>query len=174
MDIKEFTKPKKKDIPRTKPGVSYSFTFTTIPKGQPRMRHFLRKGKIIDGSAWQAIGKYTPDTANEFKADLKVAAIDAGLLNKNLHGAIHLTITFEMPRPQSHINNNGMVKPGYPKHFHESKPDLDNIVKAAKDALSDIHAWVDDDLVAKTTVEKVYAAHNTAPQTHISIFILDN
>lgn len=172
--IQSFTRKKKKDVPRTKPGESYSFSFVTVPKGQPRMRHYLRKGKVADIGAWQAIGKYTPDTANEFKADLKIAAIEAGLMNKNLHGAIKLEVTFEMPRPKTQHNADGSLKPTAPKLYHEATPDLDNITKACKDALSDIRAWVDDSLVAKEILEKVYAEPNTAPQTHVCITVLDN
>lgn len=174
ISIASLAKPKKKDIPRSPAGLVFEFEFETIPKGQPRLRHFLRKGNYEDWESWKKIGTYTPSVAKQFKQDISIAAINAGLKGKLLHAAIQVEMEFQMPRPQSHLRADGTVKPGYPKHWTESKPDLDNIEKALLDALTDTQVWVDDDLVCKVIKSKVYSHPDSEPTTKVKITTLEN
>jgi Holliday junction resolvase RusA-like endonuclease len=159
-------RPKKKDCPITEGGHKYRFSFVTTPKGQPRMRHYINKNP----EAFQRVLKFTPDTADAFKLDVKMAAIEAGLKNKLLNCPIRLSITYQMPRPDSHFDSKGNLKKGFNTTDHIGKPDMDNIIKATKDALSDVWVWVDDCSVSRYgEMLKIYAPPQTAPETTITI-----
>lgn len=163
-------KPKKKDLPTTEAGLVWEFSFVTTPKGQPRMRHYLNKNP----NAFFKISKFTPDTADAFKLDVKQAAIEAGLKNKLLNCPIKLSVLYQMPRPNSHFTSKGELKKGFASTDHIGKPDLDNIIKATKDALSDIWVWVDDCCVSRYgDIRKLYAPPQTAPETTIRIETLE-
>jgi Holliday junction resolvase RusA-like endonuclease len=158
-------KPKKKDLPITPAGKVWEFTFVTTPKGQPRQQHFVVKG--ADGYKSAA---FTPDVADAFKFDIKAAAINAGLKNLLIKAPIRLSITYRMPRPDSHFNTKGELKKEHNTVDHIGKPDMDNIIKATKDALSDIWVWSDDAMVSRYgEMLKIYAPPQTAAETTIRI-----
>jgi Holliday junction resolvase RusA-like endonuclease len=117
---------------------------------------------------------YTPATADDFKAAVKQAATEAGLYNKLLEGPLGLVLTFRMPRPKNHFGsgkNARALKESAPS-WHTVKPDLDNIEKALKDALSDIRAWGDDCQVCKVAKEKIYVEGMEAPVSSVEIYEL--
>lgn len=116
-----------------------------IPKAQPRPKAF-RTGKFVK--------MMTPNTADDWKQSVKDAWGELGIptLPKD---PIKVTMIFIMPRPRAHFRTNGEVKPTAPD-WHTVKPDIDNLVKAVFDALSDTGAWPDDTIVAKTDAEKQY------------------
>ena len=121
------------------------------PKGQPRPK-FCRRGAFVHA--------YTPATADDFKQACRAAARSAGLSHKRLEGPIGLTVIFMMPRPASHFGsgkNSETLKPAAPRGWHTQKPDLDNIEKALKDALSDEGVWVDDCQVCKCSKTKTWS-----------------
>jgi len=63
-----------------------------------------------------------------------------------IKGPVFLSLTFVMPRPKSNKNQ-----------FHTVRPDLDNLAKAAMDALTDAGAWRDDSQVCSLNLVKIYA-----------------
>lgn len=139
-----------------------SFRVRCTPVGQPRA-----KAARIGGF----VRMYTPNTANDFKGAVQAAAIEAGLLNKLLEGPIRLRLVFRMPRPKSHFGtgkNSSKLKDSA-AYWHTTKPDLDNIEKALKDALSDIRAWRDDCQVCSVEKCKVYVEGLEAPVSDVSI-----
>lgn len=141
---------------------SYSFKVLADPKGQPRARA-SRMGGFIR--------MYTPPTANDFKGAVKAAAAEAGLYNENIEGPIALKLVFRMPRPKAHFGtgkNSSKLKDSAP-YWHTAKPDLDNIEKALKDALSDIRAWRDDCQVCEVSKVKVYVEGLEAPVSDVTI-----
>jgi Holliday junction resolvase RusA-like endonuclease len=69
---------------------------------------------------------------------------------------VRLSVSFLMPRPKSHLRANGEEKDSAPQH-HTSKPDLDNLVKATKDALTTAQVWTDDSLVTICHSSKGYS-----------------
>lgn len=141
---------------------SFSFQVCCTPKGQPRAKA-ARVGGFIR--------MYTPATANDFKGAVQAAAIQAGLMNKLLEGPISLSLVFRLPRPKGHFRtgkNAGQLKDSAP-YWHTSKPDLDNIEKALKDALSDIRAWRDDCQVCSVTKSKIYVEGLEAPVSDVAI-----
>jgi len=122
------------------------------PKGQPRPRACIR-GKRA--------GVYDPGTAAEWKKAIaeawhsKVAPENAPAF-RPFETALFVSLSFYMPRPKSHYNAKGLLKPSAPE-FHTSKPDVDNLQKAVLDALTDVGAWTDDKLVCRSMTRREWA-----------------
>ena len=74
-------------------------------------------------------------------------------------GALALSVTFYLPRPKS-----------LPKRVteHVTRPDLDKLVRAVKDALTKV-AWQDDGQVVHVNATKRFAAVGAAPHAQIRI-----
>jgi Holliday junction resolvase RusA-like endonuclease len=76
---------------------------------------------------------------------------------------VWLNVVFIFPRPKS-------AKKAGP--FKGTKPDLDNLVKAVKDALTHARWWTDDGRVARSIQEKRFATDGEACGAEISAGIL--
>lgn len=122
------------------------------PKAQPRVRAFARKM----GNGKFAARVYDPGTAEAWKSQIAEAA--KPFIERTITNPVRLKLEFFMPRPKSHFGKKGL-KPNAPQ-FHVSKPDLDNMEKAIKDALTQIHMWQDDCQVIGVTKRKHYAQDN--------------
>lgn len=107
----------------------FLFDVTPLAKGRPR---FTRQGRC-----------YTPAATRSFEERLKQAAIFSWR-KAPLTGPLALKVTFSFPRPKS-------VKRPYPV----SRPDLDNYLKAALDALNGV-LWVDDAQMVDILARKRY------------------
>jgi Holliday junction resolvase RusA-like endonuclease len=55
-----------------------------------------------------------------------------------------------------------------PRLHKDSKPDSDNVYKAATDALNGL-LWIDDAQIAKSVIEKIIAAGDEQPRTEIVV-----
>lgn len=77
-----------------------------------------------------------------------------------LQGPLCLTLTFVMPRPQSHFRANGTLKYDSPK-WHTCKPDRTKLMRALEDALTGI-CWIDDTQVVTGMAEKIYGEKSGA------------
>ena len=122
------------------------------PMGQPRPRAFARKM----GNAFVA-RVYEGGSAEGWKSEIALAAREF-IPKEKIAGPIHLTLHFFIPRPKSHYGtgkNAKVLKPSAPM-YHTSKPDADNLTKAACDALTRIGMWEDDDQVVVWDGRKVY------------------
>ncbi len=117
--------------------------------GQPRPRACIRG---------RHAGMYDPGTANDYKTAVKKAAREAAS-GHVFDGPVHLSVAVVFERPKSHLRANGDTKPSAPT-FHVSKPDLDNIVKAVEDAITDSGIWTDDSLVVRITASKRWGQGN--------------
>jgi len=124
------------------------------PIAQPRVRACIR-GKHA--------GVYDPGTANEWKNNVMSCGTTAAYRPDNatkfeiMTGPVRLTLHFYLPRPKHHSRSNGELKPTAPS-WHTSKPDLDNLTKAVKDAITQIGViWADDSQVGISWSEKIYA-----------------
>jgi Holliday junction resolvase RusA-like endonuclease len=69
--------------------------------------------------------------------------------------ALHLTVTFMMPRPSGHWSAKGGVKPSAPAH-PAKKPDLDKLLRCTCDALTGL-VYDDDSRVVQTSALKSWA-----------------
>lgn len=123
------------------------------PKGQPRPRAFAR---VIGGKAVARV--YDAGTAEGWKS-LIAEAVRPHLPPEPLACPLRLSVTFYMPRPKSHYRGGKVergVRDGIPE-AHTGKPDLDNMLKAVKDALSQVGLWADDCQVCEYgKIEKRY------------------
>lgn len=117
-----------------------------VPKAQPRPRACAR-GKFVT--------MYDPGTARLWKATVK-NGIRAVWNGQPYGGPLHVTIGFLMPRPKWHLTPKGKLKLTAPYH-HTGKPDVDNLAKAALDAMTDLGVWRDDSQVSHLEVLKVYS-----------------
>jgi Holliday junction resolvase RusA-like endonuclease len=136
---------------------SISFVVFEKAVGQPRPRACIRG---------RHAGMYDPGTANDYKAAVRKAAAAAASASGHVFdGPVRLSADIAFERPKSHIKSNGDVKLSAP-FAHVSKPDLDNILKAIKDAITNSGIWTDDSLVVRITASKTWGYMN---QTTINI-----
>lgn len=142
--------------------MSCSFFVPGIPIAQPR--HKIAKG-ANQKFAKAYIDKEHP--VHHFKAAVMMAARDAKALP--LVGPIMLFVEARFPRQASKVWKNKAM----PRYPHVTRPDLDNIVKAVKDALNGI-CWADDSQVSNLSASKVHVAWNEACGTHVSVIALDD
>jgi crossover junction endodeoxyribonuclease RusA len=138
--------------------MSRTFRFMVVgePKGQPRARAFARKV----GNAFTA-RVYNPATAEGWKNAIAISARDAGLDGVMMQGPIILNVHCYFARPKSHYGtgkNATLLKSAYQYETRKiSKPDLDNVMKAVKDCLSQIGAWKDDSQVCYESISKEWS-----------------
>jgi len=138
--------------------LSIEFVAYGTPKGQPRVRAFVR-GKHA--------GVYDPGTADNWKSTVRLAAKEAWD-GRQFKGAVRLTVLAHLPRPAVHIRSNGTPKDWAP-FYHTGKPDCDNIAKAIMDALTTIGIWEDDTQVACLVMSKTYVNPPTPAHAVIRI-----
>src|SRR5574343_1602814 len=101
------------------------FWISTIPSGQQRPR-FYRRGNFV--------GTYDAKESKGYKLDIKYQVMDAHPIK--MQGPLTMTVDFMMPRPKAHYNAKGLKKDA--PHYHEKKPDIDNLIKALLDSVSGI------------------------------------
>ena len=79
---------------------------------------------------------------------------------ERLDEPVLLACTFYMQRLKGHYGtgkNHGKLKPNAPR-FVSVTPDLDKLIRAVQDGITDAGLWRDDSLVAVIYAQKVYAA----------------
>ena len=130
------------------------FSVPGVPIAQPRI-----KATAIGGYA----RVYTPKTADAYKASVAIAFKTAYGGNP-IDGPVHVSIEFVMSRPKSMI----WRKREMPSEWHTKKPDIDNLAKAAIDALYGL-AWIDDSQVCSMSITKRIASGSESPNTTIRI-----
>lgn len=151
-----------------------SIQVNTIPVGQPRAKAQRMPGFIKI---------YTPRKADQFKADVRRAALKAWNGVK-LEGPLLLRGLCVMPRPQRHfrsVKKQPVLKADAP-YWHTDTPDIDNLAKAAMDSLSDhlvsgitdAGLWHDDAQVARLDISKIYTPHDWQPAALVNIYQLTN
>jgi Holliday junction resolvase RusA-like endonuclease len=115
----------------------YDIHVRGLPKAQPRPRVVKDTGHI-----------YTPNTAKDWKE--LVTAECMAHRQPEINEPVRLTVCFYFPLPK---RLNG-------KNFspHVSKPDIDNLLKAVQDAMTEAKVWIDDAVVFSVVTEKWYSA----------------
>lgn len=122
-----------------------------VPVAQPRTK---ARAVVAGGRAYARV--YTPKGAVQpWKERVAVAALQARqegcFVGTGVPVQLRLRLVF--PRPKARVWKRRKM----PAEWHTSKPDVDNVLKAVKDALSGV-LWQDDRQVCAVTVEKVIAA----------------
>jgi Holliday junction resolvase RusA-like endonuclease len=137
-------------------GQALKLTVYTVPVAQPRQRMTIVAGHVHN---------YTPadSPVNTYKADLRRAVRDAGL-SQVIDAPVRLTWRAYLPRPKRLMRRSDPDGP-VP---HTSKPDLDNIAKATRDALNRL-AWRDDSLLYEETGAKYYCEKDGLPRVELEI-----
>lgn len=105
-----------------------------VAQGRPRA---FRRGSFI--------GMYDPKKSKDWKSTVARQAVQQGA--SMLSGALKMDLIFFMPRPKSLSKK--II-------YHTKKPDLDNLVKAIKDALEGI-CYKNDSQVVESSEKKIYA-----------------
>lgn len=121
-----------------------SFRVVGNPKAQPRVKAFRRGNHA---------GVYTPATAQGWKEAIKIVAMDVGIQGKLWDCPIELRVEFYLPRPKSRKKDTWVT----------TKPDLDNLDKSLRDALTDICVWRDDSQVVCGYSVKLYETDDEPP-----------
>lgn len=138
--------------------MNLDFFVAGIPKAQPRVKAFVRGGHA---------GVYTPDGAETWKQEVRRQAV-ANALESILTGPIRVELDFFLPRPKAHLKKDGFPKPKTPV-WHCKKPDLDNLIKAVTDAITDTQlVWLDDSQICEITATKTYSMSASGCSVRIS------
>jgi crossover junction endodeoxyribonuclease RusA len=134
------------------------FFVAGIPKAQPRVKAFVRGGHA---------GVYTPDSAESWKQAVRQQAV-ANASESLITGPIRLELDFFLPRPKAHLDKHGIPKSKSPV-WHCKKPDLDNLIKAVADAITDTQkVWLDDSQICEITGTKTYALYQSGCSVSIN------
>lgn len=131
-----------------------SFFVSGKPIAQPRPKVTVRGGR---GHA------YVPEDHPVHDWRELVRTYAAGNVDDPFTERLTLTLWFYMPRPKSHCGtgkNSTQLKASAPE-FHTTRPDLDNLVKAVKDAMEGV-AYEDDKQVSHIEACKVWAVPGDA------------
>lgn len=128
-----------------KPPMQIVINVKGLPIAQPRHRAACRGGfpKL-----------YIPKdhAVHEWKNEVMHAA--AKVTNVTIEGAIKVDCLFVFPSPKSKKSQTG--------NYKFSKPDIDNLLKAVFDALTDGGVWGDDSQVVEIHSAKMYGDEPSA------------
>jgi crossover junction endodeoxyribonuclease RusA len=135
-------------------------TLTFTMQGTP-----VSQGSMVRTSYGMRHSK--PMAINVFRDQVAQAVTKTGISDLPLAGALTMTVTFVLPRPKS-----------APKRriWPEVKPDLDKLVRALCDALTQCGAWGDDAQLIKLTATKIYVGNSdvlTVPGLIVEVNTLD-
>lgn len=122
-----------------------------LPDGQKRPRGFQRGGRIIFWSPTSAWRELVYGRALESRPTVP------------FDGPLQLKTIFYFPRPES-IKKSVVWK--------STKPDLDNLLKAVMDALTQARWWKDDGRVARVVMEKRFVGDGEASGALIEVAAL--
>lgn len=123
-----------------------SVTIPGIPAPQGSKRH-VGNGILVESSK----------RLKPWRADA-IAAIQEQQAKHNqpqYTGPVHIIVIFRFPRPKSHFNKSGL-KPSAP-FPHITRPDLDKLLRALLDAMTQSGIIRDDSQVYNLEALKVYA-----------------
>lgn len=120
-----------------------------VPKGRPR---FTKTGRV-----------YTPAKTKEYEKAVAAYAREKWKQQPTTN-EVFLEVVFYLHRPQRLMRN---YLPEGPVPC-PCKPDLDNLIKAIKDALNGI-LWADDGQVTKILASKYYHEKQGQPRIEIQV-----
>lgn len=88
-----------------------------------------------------------------------------------IEGPVALSVVFSFPRPKSHFNKSGLTTKA-PRR-HQSKPDLDKLIRALGDGVAtDANLLKDDSQIVSINAEKRYCVGNEQPGALVTIMLL--
>lgn len=122
------------------------------PVAQPRARAVAFAGRAR---------MYDPGTAKPWRERIAVALL-ASRPAEPLLCPVALWLTFYLRRPKSHLLSKGGLCKGAPL-MPVGKPDIDNLVKAVQDELTQLSVWRDDSQLVQLTARKLYCLDGQKP-----------
>lgn len=122
-----------------------------LPAPQGSKRH-VGRGILVESSS-----KVGP-----WREAVVAAATNQGAANKNMDGPLKVDVSFYFPRPKAHFSASGQLKASAP-FVHAVTPDLDKVVRATLDALTQAAVITDDARVQEIQARKLYATSDRAP-----------
>jgi crossover junction endodeoxyribonuclease RusA len=128
-----------------------SFTVRGLPAAQGSARAFVRNGHAH--IATHANETNTPLGA--WRAAIRTEGQKAMGTAAPLDGPLSVDVVFTMPRPKSHYRANGQLKPTAPV-YHTGKPDLDKLLRALFDGLTNVVVREDCLIAMLRRAAKVY------------------
>jgi len=72
------------------------------------------------------------------------------------HGPVSVEVVFRMPRPKSHYRADGRLKETAPL-WTWKRPDIDKLLRAVLDGMTDAGVWTDDSQVVGVQAAKYYS-----------------
>ena len=130
-------------------GCPGEIAFTVFGVAVPKAR--ARTVKLPNGQ----ISSYTPAKTREWERWIRAQAVVVKP-PEPLDGPLTLEATFYLPRPKSVPRS---------RRYPEVKPDLDNLLKAVKDALRGL-IYLDDSRIVEVRARKLYDA---APRVEVRV-----
>lgn len=136
-----------------------TFTVHGTPAPQGSKRAFVNKktGRAI-------IVEQQHDRVRSWRDAVKGAALGAmdntGVSARfPIHGPIHIAVTFWLKRPAGHYGTgrNALVLKASAPDYPARMPDIDKLIRATFDALSDVAVWDDDGQVCVVDIAKQWA-----------------
>jgi len=125
--------------------IEYSFIAYGKPAPQGSKRH-VGNGVLIESS------KYV----KQWRKQVKTAALLARPQGWNPYLPMDLYAQFLFNRPKSHYRTNGSLKPKAPSHCVTRIGDLDKLIRAVADALTDV-SYQDDSQIINIQTSRRYA-----------------
>jgi crossover junction endodeoxyribonuclease RusA len=103
-----------------------------------------------------------------FRAAVKAAVEKAGV-TEPITGPVRVRCDFFLPRPKAHYRANGSRLRIDAPVFPTTRPDVDKLLRAVNDALTEAGAWKDDSQVVLLNGAKFYASSEGELGTVIEI-----
>lgn len=94
-----------------------------------------------------------------WRQSVQYAAVEALNGQPPTRHPVHVDVTFALPRPRSHYRtgrNAHLLRDAAPA-WPAGKPDVDKLLRACLDSLSDAGVWIDDAQVVDLVARKRYA-----------------
>lgn len=140
------------------------------PTAQPRARACVRY-RVFKGISRPVASVYDPGNADRWKSQIIRTARRIWKQSAPITGPVVLQARFLFARPKSHYRAGDPSK-GLTRQApadHSQKPDLDNLLKAVKDALTNAGIWKDDAQVYRELASKDWARSDETPGVRITV-----
>ena len=147
-------------IPTPIPALDGTVTLLLTPRPAERPR-FSKFGGAYNSKAYSSYKKQLTERLK--------AKITEGQINPALDYA-GISVQFFLPVPKSWTKKAKAAAYGQP---HRSKPDADNYLKAAADAMTEAGVFRDDGQVAQMSARKWYVGEGQPPRIEVQMLTLD-
>jgi crossover junction endodeoxyribonuclease RusA len=138
-----------------------TFTVAGMPPAPQGSKRHVGNGRMIESSTQVKPWRYL----------VQQAAV--ATQQPTITGPVSLSCVFLFPRPKSHFNSKGTLKPSAPT-FHSVKPDGSKCLRSTEDALVDSGLLQDDARIAVSSFTKRYTVGTEHPGAIITIIPLQN